>query len=69
MHEAINGLNPEQQDEFAIRLAAVVLEIGIDAWWDLNANETAHVANASARQRAKAFLCVLQSATTEKGKR
>jgi hypothetical protein len=56
MEDAIAYLTPEQVDTFAIELSAIVLENPSKAWWDLNANEVGHVANATAAQRAEAFL-------------
>ena len=59
MHEAVSCLTPKQVDAFAIELSAIVLENPSKAWWDLNANEVGHVANATAAQRAEAFLRTL----------
>jgi|688.fasta_scaffold1659880_2 hypothetical protein len=49
MHEAMAHLEPEQVDQFAAELSGIV-------WWDLTSNEVGHVANATAAQRAEAFL-------------
>jgi hypothetical protein len=49
MHEAMAHLEPEQVDQFAAELSGIV-------WWDLTSNEVGHVANATATQRAEAFL-------------
>lgn len=56
MHEAIAFLSPEEADWFAVELSAIVLENPSKSWWDMNSNEVAHIANATARQRAEAFL-------------
>ena len=56
MHEAIAFLNPEEANWFAVELSAIVLENPLKVWWDMNSNEVAHIANATARQRAEAFL-------------
>jgi hypothetical protein len=49
MHEAMAHLEPDQVDQFAAELSGIV-------WWDLTSNEVGHVANATAAQRAEAFL-------------
>jgi hypothetical protein len=59
MADAVAYLTPEQVDAFAIELSAIVLENPSKAWWDLNANEVGHVVNATAAQRAEAFLKTL----------
>ena len=59
MHEAVAHLEPDEVDQFAIELSAIVLENDLKAWWDLNPNEIAYVANADAAQRAEAFLRTL----------
>lgn len=56
MHEAIAFLSPEEADWFAVELSAIVLENPSKSWWDMNSNEVAHIANATARQLAEAFL-------------
>lgn len=48
----------DQQVEFARILSAIVLENPSDFWWDLNAQETFQVLDASAAQRCEAFLKV-----------
>jgi hypothetical protein len=59
MDTALAYLKPEQVDQFAIELSAIVLENDSKAWWDLNPNEAGHVINATASQRAEAFLKTL----------
>jgi alpha-N-acetylglucosamine transferase len=56
MHEAMAHLEPEQVDQFAVELSGIVLENRKKYWWDLTSNEVGHVANATAAQRAEAFL-------------
>lgn len=56
MHEAIAFLSPEEADWFAVELSAIVVENPSKSWWDMNSNEVAHIANATARQLAEAFL-------------
>jgi len=56
MHEAMAHLEPEQVDQFAAELSGIVLENRKKYWWDLTSNEVGHVANATAAQRAEAFL-------------
>jgi hypothetical protein len=56
MHEAMAHLEPEQVDQFAAELSGIVLENREKYWWDLTSNEVGHVANATAAQRAEAFL-------------
>ena len=58
-HEMIAYLKPEQVDQFAIELSAIVLENDYKSWWDLTANEVGQVANATAAQRCEAFLRAL----------
>ncbi len=59
IHRATSVLSPDDQDNFAEQLSALVLENPHHAWWDLNCNEVAHVANATATQRAEAVLRTL----------
>ncbi len=56
MHEAMAHLEPDQVDQFAAELSGIVLENREKYWWDLTSNEVGHVANATAAQRAEAFL-------------
>jgi hypothetical protein len=56
MQEAMAHLEPEQVDQFAAELSGIVLENREKYWWDLTSNEVGHVANATAAQRAEAFL-------------
>ena len=56
MHEAMAHLEPEQVNQFAAELSGIVLENREKYWWDLTSNEVGHVANATAAQRARAFL-------------
>jgi hypothetical protein len=56
MQEAMAHLEPDQVDQFAAELSGIVLENREKYWWDLTSNEVGHVANATAAQRAEAFL-------------
>jgi predicted sulfurtransferase len=56
MHQAMAHLEPEQVNQFAAELSGIVLENREKYWWDLTSNEVGHVANATAAQRAEAFL-------------
>lgn len=58
-HEFAAWLNTEQQIQFAEELQFIVLENPSRAWWNLNANEAYQLVEASARQRAEAFLRTL----------
>jgi len=60
MHDAMAYLEPEQVDLFAVELSDIVLENPHKAWWDLEPNEVGHVANASAKQRAEAYLKIIK---------
>ncbi len=59
MHDAMAYLDPEQMTQFASELSALVLENPHKYWWDLSSHEVGHVANATAKQRAEAFLKTL----------
>jgi hypothetical protein len=56
IHEAMAHLEPDQVNQFAAELSGIVLENREKYWWDLTSNEVGHVANATAAQRAEAFL-------------
>lgn len=66
MHQALAYLEPDQIDQFAAELTAIVLENDTKAWWDLNMNEVGHVINATAAQHAEAFLRTLNLWTDDK---
>ena len=58
-HEFAAWLDTEQQIQFAEELQFIVLENPYRVWWDLDANEAYQLAEATARQRAEAFLRTL----------
>lgn len=58
-HEFAAWLDTEQQIQFAEELWFLVSENPYRVWWNLNANEAYQLAEATARQRAEAFLRTL----------
>ena len=58
-HEFAAWLDTEQQIRFAEELQFIVSENPYRVWWNLNANEAYQIAEATARQRAEAFLRTL----------
>ncbi len=58
-HELAAWLDTEQQIQFAEELWFLVSENPYRVWWNLNANEAYQLAEATARQRAEAFLRIM----------
>ncbi len=57
MHEAIESLDEADKQNFIVKLADIILYDDRDnGWWDLEVYDAVLVANATAPQRAEAFL-------------
>lgn len=57
MHEAIESLDEADKQNFIVKLADIILyDNRNNGWWDLEVDDAVLVANATAPQRAEAFL-------------